>query len=226
MGKISNKVSKGLGAAIVEAQAKMNGNVSDDVETLLNSGAEAQKKRKRRTKAEIEVDKQAEITEENSLFEALDLPDDPNEEDNRPEWEKRNARNHDEFCQWELEKAQLKGLPEPDFDFRNIYEKGDIVFYVRIIELLGEKEVKKVFLRTIYPRMMVGSEEKACCHCIGYNERDRIFRTPKEADDYCKAFKLSSKYASEETKQRKNNMNEGEEEDGDNEGNYRNNEEE
>lgn len=207
MGKISGKVSKGLGAAIAEAQAKLNGSTSEiegfpgenTVEALLNSGAEAQKKRKRRTKAEIEAAKQAESeqTEDNSLFEALDLP---KEDDDRPEWEKRRAVDHDEFCQWELEKAKLKGVPEPEFDFRNYYEKGQIVYFVRIMEALGEKEIKKLLLRTIYPRMMVGSEEKACCQCIGYNDRDQIFLTPRDADVYYKSIKLTSKYASEEPK--------------------------
>lgn len=184
MGKISSEVSKGLGAAIAEAQAKMSGNVNEtDTEALLNSGVEAQKKRKRRTKAEIEADKQS---EDNSLFEALEIK----KEEPRP-------KNHEEFCELELKKAHDKGLPEPDFDFRTVYEKGETVFYVRIVEILGEKDVKKVFLRTIYPRMMVGSEEKACCHCIGYNERDRIFKTLKEANAYCKSINVSSKYSSE-----------------------------
>ena len=210
MGKISGKVSKGLGAAIAEAQAKLNGSTSEiegfpgenTVEALLNSGAEAQKKRKRRTKAEIEAAKQAELeqAEDNSLFEALDLP---KEDDDRPEWEKRRAVDHDEFCQWELEKAKLKGVPEPEFDFRNYYEKGQIVYFVRIMEALGEKEVKKLTLRTIYPRMIVGSEEKACCQCIGYNDRDQIFLTPRDADAYYKSIKLTSKYASEEPKSKR-----------------------
>lgn len=205
MGKISGKVSKGLGAAIAEAQAKMNGSVAEiegfpgenTVEALLNSGAENQKKRKRRTKAEIEAAKQAEMTEENSLFESLDIP---KEDDDRPEWDKRSATSHEEFCEWELEKAKLKGLPEPDFDFRSYYEKGQIVYFVRIMEALGEKEIKKLYLRTIYPRMMVGSEEKAACQCIGYNERDKVFLTPRDADAYYKTIKVTAKYASEDSK--------------------------
>lgn len=205
MGKISGKVSKGLGAAIAEAQAKINGSTAEvegfpsenTVEALLNSGAEAQKKRKRRTKAEIEAAKQAKSTEDNSLFEALDIP---KEEDDRPVWEQRRAVDHDEFCQWELEKAKLRGLPEPDFDFRAYYEKGSTIYFVRVMEALGEKEVKKLYLRTIYPRMMVGSEEKGCCQCIGYNERDKVFLTPRDADAYYKTIKVTAKYASEEPK--------------------------
>lgn len=153
----------------------------------------APKKRKRRTKAEIEADKKSE--------ENADVTE--SEEDNRPEWEKRRAVDHNEFCQWELEKAKLKGLPEPEFDFRNYYEKGQIAYFVRIMPTLGEKEVVKVLLRTIYPRMMVGSEEKACCHCIGYNDRDKVFLTPRDADVYYKSIKVTSKYSSEEPKSRR-----------------------
>lgn len=151
------------------------------------------KKRKRRTKAEMEADKKSE--------ENADVAEP--EEDNRPEWEKRRAVDHDEFCQWELEKAKLKGLPEPEFDFRNHYEKGQIAYFVRVMPTLGEKEVVKVILRTIYPRLMVGSEEKGCCHCIGYNDRDKVFLTPRDADIYYKSIKVTSKYGSEEPKSRR-----------------------
>ena len=89
MGKISSHVSKGLGTAIQEVTEKLNGDVSP--EELLNSGAEAQKKRHRRTKAEIQAEKEAKATEsqDNSLFEALDIHEESQEEeveDNRPEW--------------------------------------------------------------------------------------------------------------------------------------------
>ena len=206
MGKISGKVSKGLGAAIAEAQAKLSGSVAEaegfpgdhTVEALLNSGAENQKKRKRRTKAEMEAARQAEaVKEDNSLFEAFDIPD---EDDDRPEWEKRRAVDHEEFCAWELEKAKLKGVPDPDFDFRSFYEKGQSIYFVRILQSLGEKEVKKLILRSIYPRMMVGSEEKGACQCIGYNERDQIFLIPRDANAYAQSLNLTPKYTSEEPK--------------------------
>ena len=186
MGKISNKVSKGLGAAIAEAQAKMTGTVvtnindsegienisNNEVETLLNSGAEAQKKRKTKksSKDNIKLKK-----------------DKLSEEELRP-------KTHEEFCEHELKKAHDKNLPEPDFDFRNHYEKGDVIFYVRIFEALGEKEVKKLTIRTIYPRLMIGCEAKGCCYVVGYNERDKIFSNPYDADTYCDSIKVTAKY--------------------------------
>jgi hypothetical protein len=162
-------------------------------DTKTESNESAPKKRKRRTKAEMETDKKSK--------ENADVVE--SEEDNRPEWEKRRAVDHDEFCQWELEKAKLKGVPEPEFDFRNHYEKGQIAYFVRVMPALGEKEVVKVILRTIYPRLMVGSEEKGCCHCIGYNDRDKVFLTPRDADIYYKSIKVTSKYDSEEPKSRR-----------------------
>lgn len=200
MGKISNKVSGGLGEAIREAQAMMNDDTNQEsVNDLLNSGVEAKKKRKRRTKAEMEADRQKELeskSEDNSLFEAMGLTEEA-EEDNRPEWEKRNANNHDEFCEWELQKTQLKGLPDPDFDYRQTYSKGDIVYYVKVTESLGEKELLKLSLRTIYPRMLIGVLEKGYCQCLGYNDQENIFVNYKDALDCFNAAKVSSKYGNE-----------------------------
>ena len=203
MGKISSQVSKGLGAAIQEVKNKINDNISP--EELLNSGAETQKKRHRRTKAEIQAEKEAKAAEsqDNSLFEALDIHEESNEEieDNRPEWEKRSAKDNDEFCEWELEKAKLKGLENPDFDFRTLYEKGQTIYFIHILRGgINTKELKKLKIRTIYPRMMVCNEEKACCQCIGYNERDLIFDTPRDADVVYKTINLADEKELEKAK--------------------------
>lgn len=186
MGKISSQVSKGLGAAIQEVKNK----ISDDTspEELLNSGAETQKKRHRRTKAEIQVEKEAKAIEsqDNSLFEAFDIHEEFQEEeieDNRLEWEKRRAKDFDEFCEWELQKAKINNLEDPDFDFRNFYEKGQTVYYIRILNgNINTKELKKLKVRTIYPRSIVCNEEKTCCQCIGYAQRDLIFTNYVDAN--------------------------------------------
>lgn len=211
MGKISGKVSKGLGAAIQEAKAKMNGDVATNIdntediesvfsqaEELLNSGVKA--KRKRRTKAEMEATRDAESSEEVN------------------DVEPHHMLTTEEVCERELQRAHAENWPDPDFDYRNFYTKGQIVFYVRVLDRLGEKEVVKVMLRSIYPRMMVGTEEKSCCHCIGYKERDLIFDTPREAQACCDSIKVSSKYAEEPKsgrKRRKGLVDDIEEENGD-----------
>lgn len=204
MGKISSQVSKGLGAAIQEVKNKINDDISP--EELLNSGAETQKKRHRRTKAEIQAEKEAKAakSQDNSLFEALDIHEESQEEeieDNRPEWEKRSAKDNDEFCEWELEKAKLKGLENPEFDFRALYEKGQTIYFIHILRGgINTKELKKLKIRTIYPRMMVCNEEKACCQCIGYNERDLIFDTPRDADVVYKTINLADEKELEKAK--------------------------
>ena len=185
MGKISTKVSNGLGAAIAEAKAKINGE-EPNVEELLNTGVEAQQKRKRRTKAEMEA------TKESESYVIYD------------ESQKANGpMTYEEACEYDLKRAIEKEFPEPDFDFRNFYEKGQIVYYVHIIETLGVKEVKKLYLRTIYPRMIIGTEEKSYCQCIGYSDRDRIFITSRDADIYSDSIVLNSKYNTENKRKSK-----------------------
>ena len=194
MGKISTQVSKGLGDAIAEAKAKMSGNVEtnindpndienssvQEVEALLNSGTEAQKKRKRRTKAEMEAARQE---EESSVVETTSL-------------------SYEEFCELELKKAAEKGYEDPEFDFRNFYEKGQTIYYVHVLPDYGEKEIIITKLRTIYPRMMVGATE-ACCQCIGYNDRNQVFLKKKDADTYYASLKLTPKYVFNESKSRR-----------------------
>lgn len=186
MGKISGKVSKGLGAAIQEAQEKMNTSDKSEVKELLNSGVEAHKKRKRKTKAASEE------TVENSLFDAIM----PAEEKKPVVKEEYHMRTHEEVCEDDIKKAHDRGYPEPDFDFRNYYEKGQIIYFIHILGGgINTKELKKLKIRTIYPRMMVCDEEKACCQCIGYSQKEYIFNTPKEAEPVYKSIKLAAEEA-------------------------------
>ena len=48
--------------------------------------------------------------------------------------------------------------------------------------------------------MMVCNEEKACCQCIGYNERDLIFDTPRDADVVYKTINLADEKELEKAK--------------------------
>lgn len=182
MGKISKQVSKGLGAAIQEAKSKIAGedNTQDneqvtsfDVNDLLNAGVEAHNSRKKKKK-------------ETPLEESVDKG-----------FQEKMSFTHEEVCENEMKQALEKGLPDPDFDFRNFYEPGHKAYYVRVSEILGEKEVVPVTLRTIYARTMIGSEEKGLCHCIGYNQKDCVFETPRDANAYCDSLVLNAKYKPE-----------------------------
>lgn len=169
MGKISNKVSKGLGDAIKEAQEKMTGNSNPEVEALLNSGAE--NRRKRKSKKEEQT-----VTEDNSLFNEL-IP-----KETKPEKVESHMKTYEEVCQEDIQKAHERGYEDPDFDFRDYYQKGQVIYYILILGGgINTKELKRLKVRTVYPRMLVCDEEKAACQCIGYSQRDYIFNTAHEA---------------------------------------------
>ena len=190
MGKISKQVSKGLGAAIQEVKDKIAGDqveeqiVSLDVNDLLNAGVTAHNKRKKGKETQEDVV----------------IPKGP------------TSLTHEEVCEQEIKKAHERGWPDPDFDFRNFYEKGHKAWYVHISEVLGEKEVVAVTLRTIYARSMIASEEKGLCHCIGYKEKDYVFENPRDANDFCSKLVLNAKYKPESKKASKEDY---EEDDGD-----------
>lgn len=95
----------------------------------------------------------------------------------------------------EKQKALEQNLPDPYFDFRDYYTKGEIIFYVYINELIGTKQIIKIKVRSIYARTLVGYEENACCHMIGYNTREQIFHSKSEAEAFSKAIQIVAKYS-------------------------------
>jgi hypothetical protein len=101
-------------------------------------------------------------------------------------------RTHEEVCEDDIKKAHERGYPEPDFDFRDYYAKGQIIYYIHVLGGgINTKELKRLKIRTIYPRMMVCDEEKSCCQCIGYSCKDYIFNTAKEAEPTYKSINLA-----------------------------------
>lgn len=48
--------------------------------------------------------------------------------------------------------------------------------------------------------MLIVVEEKAYCHCVGYNMRDQIFNTEYQAQAYFDTVKVSKKYSTEPVK--------------------------
>lgn len=79
------------------------------------------------------------------------------------------------------EEAPKKELVDPAFDFANFYEKGQKIYYIRVFEKLGTKELLELKVRTVYPRFLVTCEDKKACVCIGYDGKDMIFEDRKEA---------------------------------------------
>lgn len=69
----------------------------------------------------------------------------------------------------------------PGFDFNNYYAKGQKIFYLRIHESLGIKEIVELKIRTVYPKTIIGFREKGHALCIGPETSDMIFNQRKDA---------------------------------------------
>lgn len=72
-------------------------------------------------------------------------------------------------------------LEDPDFDFHDFYETGRTVYFIRKLDKLGVKELLTLNLRSVYSRMLIGTEGKKGCVCVGYDARDLIFTDLKTA---------------------------------------------
>ena len=82
----------------------------------------------------------------------------------------------------EIEKPKDKKQEKfPGFDFNNYYEKGQKIFYIRVRKKLGIKDFLELKIRTIYPKMIVGCEEKRATVCIGPDTKDLIFTDRRSA---------------------------------------------
>ena len=103
-------------------------------------------------------------------------------------------RTTEDIANEEIKNAHEKNLPDPDFDFRELYHKGDIVHYIRINNLTGDKELLELNVRTIYARSLVAWEEHGCAYVIGYDTKDWIFWDRREAEAYFKSTKVEAVY--------------------------------
>lgn len=180
MSKISSKVSGNLAGAIQEVKNKISGVTepvieSMDVNDLLNAGVEAMQTRENTTESQPVKQSRKRKTKESKSY----------------EWPSAPSLTHDEFCEKEIREAHEQNKPQPDFDFRQSFTKGDRVWFVRIYNgHLKAKTIIKLRLRTIYPRMMVGTEEKGMCQCIDYREVDQIFWNERDARTFMDTLDL------------------------------------
>lgn len=87
-----------------------------------------------------------------------------------------------EVCEEQIQRAKDKNLPQPDFDYRNSYEKGQIIYYIDVNELIGKKQLLELKISSVYPRAIIAYEDKGMGYTIGYEDEDMIFSTRKEAD--------------------------------------------
>ena len=71
----------------------------------------------------------------------------------------------------------------PGFDFSKTYTKGQVIYYVNVNKIIGEKELMDLKIRTVYPKMLVCCTEKSYTQCIGPDSADFIFLSRYEAID-------------------------------------------
>lgn len=88
----------------------------------------------------------------------------------------------DEICEEQIQRAKDKNLPNPDFDFRNSYSKGQIIYYVETNELVGSKKMLELKISSVYPRAIIAYEDMGMAHTIGIESEDYIFLDPREAN--------------------------------------------
>ena len=109
------------------------------------------------------------------------------------------SKTTEEVCEEEMRRAAEKGLPDPDWDFRTMYKRGDKIYYVWINHLTGDKELLELTVRTVYARSMIAHEDKGNSHMIGYTTRDMIFFDRYEAEGYYKSVKVVAEYGQRPT---------------------------
>lgn len=104
------------------------------------------------------------------------------------------AMTIEDVAEEEQRKATEKELPDPEFDFREIYHSGDTIYYVWLNNLTGDKSILELKVRTVYARSLVAWEDRGPAHMIGYPSRDWIFWDRREAEAYYKSAKMEAKY--------------------------------
>lgn len=83
-----------------------------------------------------------------------------------------------------IKQAKEMGKENWEQDFRNDYEKGQKIYYVKINNLCHSKELLELYVGTIYSKVMVCWEDKGASYSIGIDDIDKIFFTEKEARKY------------------------------------------
>ena len=78
-----------------------------------------------------------------------------------------------------------ENLENPDYDFRNFYQRGDVIWFVRVNKQKWYgKVMRQLKVRTVYPRMIVTILESGEACCIGYPEKDQIFMYKADAQNF------------------------------------------
>lgn len=89
----------------------------------------------------------------------------------------------------QIQKAKEQGLDNWEYDLRNDYERGNIVYYVEVNPYCHTKELIDCKVRTVYAKSMICTIEDGECRVIGIEDIDKVFITKKDAMRYYKHIK-------------------------------------
>ena len=79
--------------------------------------------------------------------------------------------------------------------FNEIYMPGDVVWYVKLNTLTGNKELACGRVRTIYATVLIlTDEEDNSSHVIDMSEADQVFRDEKSAKEFFNSVEITAKY--------------------------------
>lgn len=138
------------------------------------------KKRHRRTKAEMELAKQQQQQGESKK---------KNKKDDYWDSYEHKMITTDEVAEQMIKNAINKHLPEPDFDYRKEYAKGQIVWFLDYNKVCNTVDLLELKINTVYSRVLIAYIDNGEARCIDYGLRDFIFTTPSEAETMYKQYK-------------------------------------
>lgn len=99
----------------------------------------------------------------------------------------------EEICEEQIQRAKDKGLPNPDFDYREVYSKGQIIYYIETNELCGTKKLLELKISSVYPRAVIAFEDMGMGHTIGVESEEFIFLDRREAESIYNTIVVENK---------------------------------
>ena len=139
------------------------------------------KKRHRRTKAEMELARQQQQQQGE--------PKKKNKKDDYWDSYEHKMITTDEVAEQMIKNAINKHLPEPDFDYRKEYAKGQMIWFLDYNKICNTVDLLELKINTVYSRVLIAYIDNGEARCIDYGLRDFIFTTPSEAETTYKQYK-------------------------------------
>ena len=153
-----------------------------DIEKIISIQPKAtKKKRHRRTKAEMELARQQQQQQGE--------PKKKNKKDDYWDSYEHKMITTDEVAEQMIKNAINKHLPEPDFDYRKEYAKGQIIWFLDYNKVCNTVDLLELKINTVYSRVLIAYIDNGEARCIDYGLRDFIFTTPSEAETTYKQYK-------------------------------------